>query len=29
MAYNKFLRCFALKTDRFLIENYFIINNAW
>jgi hypothetical protein len=28
MAYNKFLRCFALKTDRFLIENYFIINNA-
>jgi len=27
MAYNKFLRYFALKIDNFLIENYFILNN--
>ena len=28
MAYNKFLRYFAVKIDSFLIENYFVINNA-
>ncbi len=28
MAYNKFLRYFAVKIDSYLIEHYFIINNA-
>lgn len=27
MAYNKFLRQFAVRVDKYLIENYFVINN--